>query len=167
MPILLNGTFGGAGIFGRPAVYSVLQSFGPRATQSRTGYRPGEDFLLDVHVFVSGDVWQHGRSGVQLGHVGHKTRTLWVRIYVPDQITTREQAVRFFAGVLPEAARLVRDRLRRRAPDWPADDLAAELVGLGGPRPEFPEAVGVPQKADLSAAEAQVDPASLETRGGP
>lgn len=140
MPILLNGTFGGAGIFGKPQVHSVLQSLAPRATQSRTGYRPGEDFLLDVHVFVSGDVWQHGRSGVQLGHVGHKTRSLWVRIYVPDEITTREQAVRFFEGVLPEAARLVRDRLQRRAPGWPADDLAAELAGLASRQPGFPEA---------------------------
>jgi hypothetical protein len=130
VPILLNSTFGGAGIFGRPEVHSVLQIFGSRADESRRGYRPGEDFLLDVHVFVSGDVWQHGRSGVRLGHVGHKTRSLWARIYVPDEITTREQALGFFEGVLPEAARLVRDRLRRRAPGWPADDLAAELAGL-------------------------------------
>src|SRR5437016_13404615 len=111
---------------GRPEVDSVLRSLASSAGQSRTGYRPGEDFLLDVHVFVSGDVWQHGQAGVQLGHIGHKSRSLWVRIYVPDEITTREQAVGLVAGALHEAARLVRDRLRRRAPHWPADDLAAE-----------------------------------------
>jgi hypothetical protein len=74
MPIVLNGVFGGAGIFRRPGVDSVLQSYASSAGESRTGYRQSEDFLLDVHVFVSGDVRQHGRSGVQLGNVGHKTR---------------------------------------------------------------------------------------------
>lgn len=36
------------------------------------------------------------------------------------------------AGALPDAAGLVRDRLRSRAPEWPADDLAAELTSLAG-----------------------------------
>jgi hypothetical protein len=79
---------------------------------------------------LSGDVRQHGQAGVQLGHIGHKSRSLWVRIYVPDEIMTREQAIVFFAGAFHEAAGLVRDRLRRRASRWPADDLAAELAGL-------------------------------------
>jgi hypothetical protein len=77
-------------------------------------------------------VWQHGRSGVQLGHVGGKTRSLWVRIYVPDDICAEDQAAAFLAGALSEAAALVADRLRRRAPEWPADDLAAELISLAG-----------------------------------
>jgi hypothetical protein len=55
-----------------------------------------------------------------------------VRICVPDEIATWEQAAVFFAGALPDAAGLARDRLRRRAPDWPADDLAPELVCITG-----------------------------------
>jgi hypothetical protein len=132
MPVKLIAKFGGAGIFGKPEVSSVLRRLQAASRQSLIGYRQGEDYLLDVHVLVSGDVWRHGRSGVQLGHVGHKTRSLWVRIYVPDEITTLEQATAFFATAFPDAAESVRDRLRRRAPDWPADDLAAELVGITG-----------------------------------
>jgi hypothetical protein len=130
VPVILNATFGGAGIFGKPEVRSVLQSLAAGAEESRARYRPGEDFLLDVHVFVSGDVWQHGQSGIRLGHIGHRTRSLWVRIYVPDEVTTQEQAERFLAVALLEAAGLVRNRLHRRAPAWPADDLAAELARL-------------------------------------
>jgi hypothetical protein len=130
--LIVHAKFGGAGIFGKPEVLSVLRSLAEGAQKSRAWYRQGEDFLLDVHVLVSGDVWQHGRSGVRLGHIGRKSRSLWVRIYVPDEIAAREQAAQFLAGALPEAAGLVRSRLRRRAPDWPADDLAAEFAGLAG-----------------------------------
>jgi hypothetical protein len=93
VPLIMHATFGGAGIYGKPEVESVLRSLMTAAEQSRLHYQAGEDFLLDVYVYISGDVWQHGRSGVQLGNIG---------------------------------------RLRRRAPDWPADDLAAELAGLAG-----------------------------------
>lgn len=130
VPVIVNATFGGAGIFGKPEVLSAVRSLMAGARESRARYRPGEDFLLDVHVLVSGDVWQHGRSGIQLGHIGRKSRSLWVKISVPDEITTRDQAAQFLGGALPEAAGLVRSRLHRRAPDWPADDLAAELAGL-------------------------------------
>ena len=93
---------------------------------------PSEDFLLDVYVYISGDVWQHNESGVQLGNVGRKTRSLWVRIYVPDEVSGRDQAAAFLASALSADAGLVRDRLRRRAPEWPADELAAELISLAG-----------------------------------
>jgi hypothetical protein len=42
------------------------------------------------------------------------------------------EAGAFLAAALSEAAGLVADRLRRRAPDWPADDLTAELISLAG-----------------------------------
>ena len=130
VPVIVNATFGGAGIFGKPGVLSVLRSLAAGAQESRAWYRQGEDFLLDLHMLVSGDVWQHGRSGIQLSNIGRTSRSLWVKIYVPDEIMTREQAAEFLVGALPEAAGLVRSRLHRRAPDWPADDLAAELAGL-------------------------------------
>jgi hypothetical protein len=60
-------------------------------------------------------------------------RSLWVRIYVPDDVSGRAEAADFLARALAQAAELVRDRLRRRAPEWPADDLAAELISLGAP----------------------------------
>jgi hypothetical protein len=126
----VNTTFGGAGIFGKPGVLSTVRSLAAGARESRAQYRQGEDFLLDVHVLVPGDVWQHRRSGIELGHIGRKSRSLWVKIYMPDEITTQEQAAQFLRGVLPEAAGLVRSRLHRRAPDWPADDLATELAAL-------------------------------------
>jgi hypothetical protein len=126
----MNATFGGAGIYGKPEVRSVLQSLMAAAERSRVQYRAGEDFLLDVYVYISGDVWQHGRSGIQLGNIGRKSRSLWVRIYLPDEVTTRDQAAEYLASALPAAAGLVRSRLQRRAPEWPAGDLAAELAGL-------------------------------------
>jgi hypothetical protein len=126
----MNATFGGAGIFGKPEVKAVWRSLAARAERSRAGYEPGKGFLLDVQVFVSGDVWQHGRSGVQLGHIGRTSRSLWVQFYVPAEVSSRAEASAFFAGALAEAAGRVRDRLVRRAPDWPADQLAAELAGL-------------------------------------
>jgi hypothetical protein len=91
VPVIVNAAFGGAGIFGKPEVLSTLRSLAAGAKESRARYRQGEDFLLDVHVLVSGDVWQHGRSGIQLGNIGRKGRSLWVKIYMPDEITTREQ----------------------------------------------------------------------------
>ena len=58
--------------FGKPEVESVLRILVPGARQSRLGYKPGEDFLLDVYVYVSGDVWQHGQFGVRPGNIGRK-----------------------------------------------------------------------------------------------
>jgi hypothetical protein len=130
VPLIMNATFGGAGIYGKPEVESVLRSLMAAAERSRVQYQAGENFLLDVYVYISGDVWQHGRSGIQLGNIGRKSRSLWVRIYLPDEVTTRDQAAEYLASALPAAAGLVHSRLRRRAPDWPADDLAAELTGL-------------------------------------
>ena len=49
---------------------------------------------------------------------------------MPEQVTTRDQAAQYLASALPVAAGLVHSRLRRRAPDWPADELAAELTSL-------------------------------------
>jgi hypothetical protein len=128
--MVVNATFGGTGIFGKPEVLSTVRSLAAGARQSRAQYRQGEDFLLDVHVLVSGDVWQHRRSGIQLGHIGRKSRSLWVKLYMPDEITTQGQAAQFLRGALLEAAGLVRSRLHRRAPDWPADDLATEPAAL-------------------------------------
>jgi hypothetical protein len=47
--------------------------------------------------------------------IDHNRRSLWVKIHVPDEITMQEQAAQFLAGALPEAAGLVRSRLRRFA----------------------------------------------------
>jgi hypothetical protein len=132
MPTRVSACFGGAGIFGKPEVEAVLRVLAQGARETRSGYQPGEDFLLDVYVYVSGDVWQHGQSGVRLGNAGRQSRSLWVRIYVPDDVASRDQAEAFLAGALSDAAGLVRDRLRRRAPEWPADNLAAELTSLAG-----------------------------------
>jgi hypothetical protein len=120
VPVTVNATFGGAGIFGKPEVKLAWKSLAAKAGQSRAPYVPGQGLLLDVQVFVSGDVWQHRRSGVRLGHNARTSRSLQVQIYVPDEVTTWEQATVFFTGALTEAAELVRDRPRRRVPDLPA-----------------------------------------------
>ena len=132
MAIIISACFGGTGIFGKAEVKSVVRLLAQGSKKTRRAYRPGEDFLLDVYVYVSGDVWQHDQSGVRLGNVGRKSRSLWVRICVPDDVSGRDQAVAFLAGALAQAAGRARDRLRRCAPEWPADDLAAELLGLAG-----------------------------------
>jgi hypothetical protein len=64
MPTAISSCFGGAGIFGKPEVQSVLRVLAHGAERTRSVYMPGKDFLLDVYVYVSGDVWQHGQSGV-------------------------------------------------------------------------------------------------------
>ena len=53
-----------------------------------------------------------------------------LRVYVSEQVTTRDQAARYLASALPVAAGLVHSRLRHRVPDRPADELAAELTSL-------------------------------------
>jgi hypothetical protein len=82
---------------------------GSRASQevanaTHDGYILGVTPLLDVHVFVSGDAWQYGESGVRLGNIGKKSRTLWIRIFVPDEVATEQQARRFLAQAFDEAS---------------------------------------------------------------
>ncbi|MBO0822453.1 MAG: hypothetical protein J2P27_01185 [Actinobacteria bacterium] len=130
MATSVNAVFGGSGIFGKPEVRSVVRAMAQAASGSLSSYQPGEDYLLDLYVYVSGDVVQHGQSGVKLGNVGRKSRSLWVRIYVPDDVSSEDQATAYLSAALSEAAELVLDRLRRRAPDWPAQTLATELTNL-------------------------------------
>ncbi len=97
-----------------------------RRTASTThgGYEEGVIALLDVHIFVSGDVWQHDRSGVQLGSVGRKSRSLWIRIYVPDDVETEEEARCSLVEAFAAASERVRRRLELRG-------LIAGKRGLG------------------------------------
>ena len=90
-------TFGGAGTYGRPEVQKALGPAEEVANATHDGYIQGVTPLLDVHVFVSGDAWQHGESGVRLGKIGKRSRTLWIRLFVPDDVATEEQARRFLA----------------------------------------------------------------------
>jgi len=52
--MVMNATFGGTGVKAGGAVGMAVPC--RRGQKSRAAYEPGKDFLLDVHVFVSGDL---------------------------------------------------------------------------------------------------------------
>lgn len=53
-----------------------------------------------------------------------------VLIYVPDDLTEADDAIAYFHDTLVEVAEKVRDRLTRRRPGWPIDELVIDVLSL-------------------------------------
>lgn len=79
-----------------------------------------------------GAIWQHGEeSSFRLGSLSHRGRA-WLRvmIYVPDTVEGEEESVAFFRETLDQVAIAVEARLQRRRPEWPIDELVAQVRQL-------------------------------------
>lgn len=90
-----------------------------------------DDPSVDIYIYVSGKVWQHDDSGFRLGTLSARGRN-WLRvsIFVPDQITEESESVSYFQETLEAVADAVRARLRKRRPEWPIDELVAQIRSL-------------------------------------
>jgi hypothetical protein len=90
-----------------------------------------DDPSVDIYIYVSGAVWQHGREGFRLGALTSRSR-YWLRvmIYVPDELEKESAAIEYFRDTLNSVAAAVEKRLRARRPDWPVEELAAQVRSL-------------------------------------
>jgi hypothetical protein len=97
-----------------------------------------EDPSVDIYIYVSGGVWQHGREGFRLGTLTTRGRD-WLRvmIYVPDELEEESAAVDYFRDTLNSVAAAVEKRLSARRPNWPVEELVTQVRSL---RPERPAA---------------------------
>jgi len=93
-----------------------------------------DDPSIDIYIYVSGAVWQHGGEGFRLGTLTSRGRD-WLRvmIYVPDELDEESAAIEYFRDTLNSVAAAVEKRLRARRPNWPVEELAAQVRSL---RPE-------------------------------
>jgi hypothetical protein len=109
---------------------AVVKQVALAAEATRHDWSEG-DPMLDVYIYVSGNNWQHERSGIRLGTLSARGRdSLRVMLYVPDHLTSEEDARAYFAVTLSEAATLVRKRLTAKRPAWPVEKLTADLLSL-------------------------------------
>lgn len=103
--------------------------------QARSAQLPkpsdADDPSVDIYVYVSGAVWQHGESGFRLGTLSTRGRS-WLRvmIFVPDHLRDEAESNDFFAVTLEGVAEAVEARLLKRRPDWPIDVLVEQVRAL-------------------------------------
>jgi hypothetical protein len=71
------------------------------------------------------------RECFQLGTLTSRSRD-WLRvmIYVPDELEEESAAIEYFRDTLNPVAAAVEKRLRARRPDWPVEELAAQVRSL-------------------------------------
>ena len=126
-----HGVMPGVGRGKTLAVSSTASSMASLALPKPAG---ADDPSIDVYIYVSGAVCQHGREGFRLGTLTSRGRD-WLRvmIYVPDELEEESAAVEYFRETLNSVAAAVEERLRARRPNWPVEELAAQVRSL---RPE-------------------------------
>lgn len=90
-----------------------------------------DDPSVDIYIYVSGSVWQHGGEGFRLGTLSDAGRS-WLRIqvFVPDNLCGEEESIAYFQRVLDEVAVAVEARLRKRRPGWPVEALVTQIRAL-------------------------------------
>lgn len=71
------------------------------------------------------------RECFQLGTLTSRSRD-WLRvmIYVPDELEEESAAIEYFRDTLNSVAAAVEKRLRARRPNWPVEELAAQVRSL-------------------------------------
>ena len=69
-------------------------------------------------------------AGIGPGIVGRKQRRFIVNLEVPPTLTDRTSCHAWITDALAQAAAIVRDSLSLKGKDYPADQLAAEVVEL-------------------------------------
>jgi len=133
MGVLVHVTWGDAGRRPREDLGRVVDcvQHASLATPNPAG---ADDPSVDIYIYVSGAVWQHGREGFRLGTLTSRGRD-WLRvmIYVPDELEEESAAIEYFRDTLDSVADAVEKRLRARRPNWPVEELAAQVRSL---RPE-------------------------------
>lgn len=90
-----------------------------------------DDPSVDIYIYVSGAVWQHGREGFRLGTLTSRGRD-WLRvmIFVPDQLAEESAAIEYFRDTFNAVGAAVEKRLRARRPNWPVEELAGQVRSL-------------------------------------
>jgi len=130
MALEVNVTWGDSWRRPKQGLADVVSDVQRRALNTRQSYVEG-DPTLDLYIYVSGAVWQHNRQGFRLGTLTDGGRdSLRVMMYVPDDLTESDDAIAYFNDTLVEVAKRVRDRLSRRRPSWPIDELVADVLSL-------------------------------------
>jgi hypothetical protein len=130
MALEVNVTWGDSWRGPKQGLADVVSEVQGRAENTRRTYVEG-DPTLDLYIYVSGAVWRHDRQGFRLGRLTDGGRdSLRVMIYVPDDVTEADDAIAYFNDTLVEVADKVRDRLTRRRPGWPIDELVDNVLSL-------------------------------------
>jgi hypothetical protein len=130
MALEVNVTWGDSWRRPKQGLADVVSKVQRRALDTRQSYVE-DDPTLDLYIYVSGAVWQHNRQGFRLGTLTDGGRdSLRVMMYVPDDLTESDDAIAYFHDTLVEVAEKVRDRLTRRRPGWPIDELVADVLSL-------------------------------------
>ena len=130
MALVLNVTWGDSWKRPKRGLADVVAELQSRAEVTRVEHAEG-DPMVDLYVYVSGAVWKHEREGFRLGTLSDRGRySLRVMIYVPDEITGAAEATEYFRNVLDEVAAKVRERLTKRRPEWPIDELVGDVLSL-------------------------------------
>jgi hypothetical protein len=90
-----------------------------------------DDPSVDIYIHVSGSVWQHQREGFRLGTLNSRGRN-WLRvmIYVPDELAEEISSITYFRETLELVTEAVAARLRKRRPDWPIQEITAQIRSL-------------------------------------
>lgn len=130
MALEVNVTWGDSWRRPKHGLSDVVSEVQGRAKNTRQDHVEG-DPTLDLYIYVSGAVWKHDRQGFRLGTLTDGGRdSLRVMIYVPDDLIEADDAIAYFHDTLVEVAEKVRDRLTRRRPGWPIDELVADVLSL-------------------------------------
>lgn len=130
MALEVNVTWGDSSRRPKQGLSYVVSEVQGRAKNTRQTHVEG-DPTLDLYIYVSGAVWKHDRQGVRLGPLTDGGReSLRVMVYVPDDLSEADDAIAYFHDTLVEVADRVRDRLARRRPGWPIDELVADVLSL-------------------------------------
>ena len=132
MGIVVNLTWGDSWRQPKEGLSRVIKSIQETSAQSLPKPVDADDPSVDIYIYVSGSIWQHGEeASFRLGSLSHRGRA-WMRvmIYVPDTVQGEEESVAFFQETLDQVAIAVEARLQRRRPEWPIDELVAQVRQL-------------------------------------
>jgi hypothetical protein len=90
-----------------------------------------DDPSVDIYIYISGSLWQHGEEGFKLGTLSPRGRS-WLRvvIYVPDPLKDEDESNAFFDSTLESVATAVESRLRKRRPGWPIETMVQQIRHL-------------------------------------